>query len=48
MQVEPATMTPTGDYLHAQPELPTGAKRLVAEALDGVLRAMRCQERDSR
>ena len=48
MLVEPATITRTEDYLHAHPELPTGAKRLVAEALDGVLRAMRCQERDSR
>jgi aminopeptidase N len=46
--VEPATITLTEDFLHHHPDLPTGAKRLVAEALDGVLRAMRCQERDSR
>ncbi len=46
--VEPDIITRTEDFLHAHPELPAGAKRLVAEALDGVLRAMRCQERDSR
>ena len=46
--VEPATITLTEDFLHDHPDLPTGAKRLVAEALDGVMRAMRCQERDSR
>ncbi len=46
--VEPATITMTEDYLHEHQDLPTGAKRLVAEALDGVLRAMRCQERDTR
>ncbi len=46
--VEPTTITMTEDYLHKHQDLPTGAKRLVAEALDGVLRAMRCQERDTR
>ncbi len=46
--VEPATITHTEDYLHEHPDLAPGARRLITESLDGVLRAMRCQERDSR
>ena len=44
--VEPATIT-LDRGLPPRPSRPAnGAKRLVAEALDGVMRAMRCQERD--
>ncbi len=46
--VEPEVITMTEDYLHENPDLPAGARRLLAEALDGVLRAIRCQERDTR
>jgi aminopeptidase N len=46
--VEPLTITRTEDFLHHNADLAAGATRLVSEALDGVLRAMRCQERDGR
>lgn len=46
--VNAATVTTTEDFLASHPDLAPGARRLVTEALDGVLRAMRCQERDAR
>lgn len=46
--VEPSTITSTEDYLHHHQDLPAAAIRLVTEELDSVLRAMRCQECDSR
>ncbi len=46
--VEAETITRTEDFLKHTPELAPGARRLIEEALDGLLRAMRCQERDAR
>lgn len=46
--VEPGIITKTEDYLHETSDLAPGARRLITESLDSVLRAMRCQERDSR
>lgn len=46
--VEPQTITKTESYLQHHPKLAPGAQRLLNEALDAVLRAMRCQERDRR
>ncbi len=46
--VEPETVTQTEDFLKHHPDLAPGARRLISEALDGLLRAMRCQERDAR
>lgn len=46
--VEPATITATETFLTHNPQLAPGAKRLINEGLDAVLRAMRCQERDAR
>lgn len=46
--VEPQTITKTEAYLQHHPDLAPGARRLINEALDAVLRAMRCQERDER
>lgn len=46
--IEPATITKTEDYLAHHSDLAPGIRRLLNEAMDGVLRAMRCQERDTR
>ncbi len=46
--VEPGIITKTEDYLHETADLAPGARRLITESLDSVLRAMRCEERDSR
>ena len=46
--VEPQTVTRTETFINHNPNLAAGAKRLVNEGLDAVLRAMRCQERDAR
>ena len=46
--VEPETITRTERFFANHPDLDPATHRLVAESLDGVLRAMRCQERDTR
>ncbi|MFZ1361422.1 MAG: aminopeptidase N [Candidatus Nanopelagicales bacterium] len=46
--VDAETVTHTEAFLNHNPNLAPGAKRLVNEGLDAVLRAMRCQERDAR
>ncbi|MDP3971561.1 MAG: aminopeptidase N [Candidatus Nanopelagicales bacterium] len=46
--IEPHTITRTGTYLAHHRELEPSVRRLLEEGLDGVLRAMRCQERDTR
>jgi aminopeptidase N len=37
----------TDEFLDSSPDLPSGARRLVLEARDGVSRALRCQARDT-
>jgi aminopeptidase N len=44
--VEPATIALTDEFL-ARGDLPSGARRLVQEARDGVERSLRCQLKDA-
>jgi aminopeptidase N len=44
--VEPATVERTDAVLDGTVDIPHGARRLLAEGKDGVLRALRCQQRD--
>jgi len=45
--VEPEMVERTERFLEADQDLAPGARRLVGEALDGLKRALRCQERDA-
>jgi aminopeptidase N len=44
---EQATVAATDEYLRTHPDVPRGARRLVIEGRDGVVRALRCQQCDA-
>jgi aminopeptidase N len=44
--VEPETVRVTNEFLDS-PDLPTGLRRIITEARDGVERSLRCQARDA-
>ncbi len=46
--IEPDTITRTDTFFAHHPDLEPAVRRLIEEGLDGVMRAMRCQERDAR
>ena len=45
--VEAATVERTDAVLNGDVDIPHGARRLLAEGRDGVLRALRCQQKDA-
>ena len=45
--VDTETVERTDAALHGVQEIPSGARRLLSEGRDGILRALRCQQRDA-